>query len=148
MSESIVIQVCRELKIHPVEFFGPKRCRRLTRARRIAIKRLIAAGFSMAGAARMIQRNYSTVRYWMNPKLRQKHNEYARNYWRNHEGRGSQGSNVREEAISPACLSDAGLHGSQADSNQVWHQATFNIALCAADGTSGKEGQRTGGLAA
>jgi hypothetical protein len=82
MSGSIVLDVCRELRIHPEEFFGPKRDRRLTRARRIAIKRLIASGFSMAGAARMIRRNYSTVRYWMRPNLRAKHNEYARNYWR------------------------------------------------------------------
>lgn len=82
MTESIVVQVCRELKIRPDEFFGNGRDRRLTRARRIAIKRLIAAGFSMAGAARMIRRNYSTVRYWVHPKLREAHNEYARNYWR------------------------------------------------------------------
>lgn len=82
MTESIVLQVCRELKIHPYEFFGSGRDRRLTRARRIAIKRLIAAGFSMAGAARMIRRNYSTVRYWMRPKLKAKHNEYSRNYWK------------------------------------------------------------------
>jgi chromosomal replication initiation ATPase DnaA len=88
MSDSIVLQVCRELKIHPDEFFGPKRDRRLTRARRIAIKRLIAAGFNMAGAARMIRRNYSTVRYWMNPKLRAAHNERSRNYWKTyHEAR-------------------------------------------------------------
>lgn len=82
MTESIVIQVCRELKIRPDEFFGSGRCRRLTRARRIAIKRLIAAGFNMAGAARMIRRNYSTVRYWENQKLRERHRERSRNYWR------------------------------------------------------------------
>lgn len=94
MSESIVVQVCRELKIHPNEFFGPKRDRRLTRARRIAIKRLLAAGFSMAGAARMIRRNYSTVRYWENPKLRAAHNERSRNYWRQPKGMASFSTSI------------------------------------------------------
>jgi chromosomal replication initiation ATPase DnaA len=82
MTESIVLTVCQELKIHPHEFFGSGRDHRLVRARRIAIKRLRAAGFSMAGIARMMKRNYSTIRYWVHPKLRKHHNEYARNYWR------------------------------------------------------------------
>lgn len=84
MTESIVLQVCREHKIHPTEFFGPRRYRKLVKARRVAIDRLLAAGFNMAGAARMIKRNYSTVRYWKNPKIRAASNRYSRQYWQAH----------------------------------------------------------------
>lgn len=71
MRESIVLRVCHERKIHPVEFFDPKkRDRRLVDARLEAIRRFQLAGFSMRGISRMMRRNYDTIRYWVSPKLR------------------------------------------------------------------------------
>lgn len=71
MTKSIVIQVCQAYEIQPTEFFDPrKRERRLVRARLHAIIRLRDAGFSMAGIARAMRRDYSTIRYWMRPQMR------------------------------------------------------------------------------
>lgn len=80
MTQSIVLQVCAEREIDPVEFFGPRRNARLVKARRIAIERFKEAGFTMAGTARMMRRNCTTIRYWLRPKERKRHNDYARAY--------------------------------------------------------------------
>lgn len=81
MTQSIVLQVCKEMGVEPADFFGRRRDQRLVSARRLAIDRLVAAGFSMRGVSRMMRRNYSTVQYWMRPALREKRRETARNYW-------------------------------------------------------------------
>ena len=80
MTQSIVLQVCEQCKVHPVEFFGRGRDARLVRCRRIAIKRLKDAGFSAAGISRLIRRDYSTVLYWLKPVYREKRRERYRNY--------------------------------------------------------------------
>lgn len=80
MTESIVLTVCRELKIHPTEFFGNKRERRLSAARRIAIERLKAAGFNNAAVARLMKRNYSTIQYWLHPEYRERRVGYYRDF--------------------------------------------------------------------
>lgn len=82
MTESIVLQVCREFDVSPSDFFNAsKRDRDLVRVRRYAIARLAGAGFNMAAIARMIRRNYSTVRYWMKPEIREYSNRKSRDYW-------------------------------------------------------------------
>lgn len=70
-TNSIVLQVCNEHKIYPAEFFGRGRDKRLTAARREAIKRLSDAGFIMTAVARLTKLNISTVRYWTRPKYRE-----------------------------------------------------------------------------
>jgi transposase len=72
MTKSIVLEVCREMKIRPADFFGNKRKGRPSTARRIAIERLKEAGFSNAGIARMVKRNYSTIQYWLHPEYRER----------------------------------------------------------------------------
>jgi chromosomal replication initiation ATPase DnaA len=80
MTESIVLQVCRECKVHPVEFFGNGRTQRLVRARRIAIFRLHQAGFNYRAISRLIRRNYSTVLYWVHAEYRRRHSAYFVRY--------------------------------------------------------------------
>ncbi len=79
MSESIVLTVCRELRVHQNEFFGPGSDRRLTKARRIAIKKLQEAEFNNKAIARLIRRNYSTVQYWLHPEYRKRRTVYFKN---------------------------------------------------------------------
>jgi hypothetical protein len=71
MNESIVLTVCRECGVTAEDFFGPLRDRHLTNARRIAVERLLAAGFSFRACSRLIRRNYSTVQYWVKPAYRE-----------------------------------------------------------------------------
>lgn len=78
MQQSIVLQICAQHKVHPVEFFGPGRDRRLSRTRRAAILALKRAGFSNAAVARLIKRNYSTVQYWLHPDYRARRATYFR----------------------------------------------------------------------
>jgi IS30 family transposase len=80
LTESIVLQVCRELKIDPVDFFSRRTAKKLVKARRLAIMRLREAGFSQMGISRMIRRNYSTIRYWTKPGYREKHSKYYAAY--------------------------------------------------------------------
>lgn len=84
-SESVAIQVCHDMKIYPAEFFGQGRDARLVKARREAMRRLKAAGFSNAAIARVLKRAYSTVQYWMKDDLREKRLKRCREYtatWR------------------------------------------------------------------
>ena len=81
MTESIVLTVCRECKVHPVEFFGRGKDRRLVGARRLAIHRLHHAGFNYAAIARLMKRNYSTILYWANPAYRERRADYYAKYW-------------------------------------------------------------------
>jgi len=82
MTESIVLQVCREFGVSPDDFFDPKkRDRNLVRVRVYAIARLAAAGFNMRAISRLIRRNYSTVRYWSRPALREYSKQKSRQYW-------------------------------------------------------------------
>jgi hypothetical protein len=79
MSGSIVLEVCRECKVHPAEFFGPGRDRRLSNARRLAIQKLKEAEFNNAAIARLMRRNYSTIQYWLHPEYRERRTGYYRN---------------------------------------------------------------------
>lgn len=80
MNKSIVLTVCEDLGITPEEFFGPQRQKRLTHARCLAISRMLEAGFSLAGIAAAIRRNYSTVQYWVHASYREKRVEYFAKY--------------------------------------------------------------------
>lgn len=80
MTGSIILDVCQEHRVHPVEFFGNGRDQRLVRVRRIAIARLVDAEFNMVQIAAIMRRNYTTVRYWMIPRFRKYRKQYARDY--------------------------------------------------------------------
>lgn len=80
MTESIVLTVCRECKVHPSEFFGRGKDKRLVRCRRLAIFRLRHAGFSYAGIARVMKRNYSAILYWAHPEYRARRVDYYAKY--------------------------------------------------------------------
>lgn len=75
MTQSIVLTVCREHRVRPDEFFSRRTDRKFVRCRVEAIKRLREAGFSQAGIARMVRREYSTVRYWLHPEYRERRRE-------------------------------------------------------------------------
>lgn len=80
MNKSIVLTVCEELNVTPENFFGPRRKKQLTHARRVAIQRLHDAGFSYMAVARLIRRNYSTVQYWIHADYREQRSRYAAEY--------------------------------------------------------------------
>jgi len=82
IGKAIVKQVILESGIGSKDFFGTSRTRHLVRARRKAIKRLKAAGFSDAATARIMKRNVSTVQYWLHPEYRERSRAYSLNYWR------------------------------------------------------------------
>jgi hypothetical protein len=84
MSKSIVLTVCEEMGITPEEFFGPRKLKHLTHARREAIDRMMAAGFSMTGVAAAIRRNYSSVQYWVYHDYRKRRSDYFREYHAKH----------------------------------------------------------------
>lgn len=84
MTKSIVLEVCRECMVHPSEFFGTGRDRRLVTARRLAIHRLHRAGFNYAAIARLIKREYSMVLYWVHAERRQYRTAYCAKYYANH----------------------------------------------------------------
>ncbi len=73
-TNSIVLKVCNEHKIYPAEFFGRGRDKRLTAARREAMRRLRGVGMNHVMIARLLRLNRSSVYYWLNPKSR----EYCR----------------------------------------------------------------------
>ncbi len=77
---SIVLEVCRQCKVHPIEFFGRKRDKRLVRCRRIAIAQLQQAGFNNMAVARLMRRSYSNIQYWTHKKYRMKRRKYCRDY--------------------------------------------------------------------
>lgn len=79
-SPSIVLQVCRDLKVYEAEFFGRGRDARLVEARREAIRRLQAADFSGAAIARVMRRSHSTIYYWLNSNIRETKRRRAREY--------------------------------------------------------------------
>lgn len=68
---SIVLDTCKEFGIPPSMFFGSSRRPDVVNARRIAIERFIAAGFSKECTARMVKRDRQTVRYWTIPRNRE-----------------------------------------------------------------------------
>jgi hypothetical protein len=72
MTQSIVLTVCAEYLVSPADFFSHRTDRRFVRCRVEAIRRLRAAGFSQAAIARLVKREYSTVRYWLHPKYRER----------------------------------------------------------------------------
>lgn len=78
MTKSIVLEVCEQFKIHPVDFFGNCRDPKAVKARRVAIYKLKAAEFSNAAIARLMRRNYSTIQYWLFPNYRVKRAADAR----------------------------------------------------------------------
>ncbi len=77
-TDSVVFKICNERKIYPSEFFGNGRDKRLTEARREAIRRLAEAGLTKATIARLIKRDHGTVSYWLDPALRERSNRAAR----------------------------------------------------------------------
>jgi hypothetical protein len=96
-SKSVVIQVCNEHKIYPAELFGGGRDRRITVARREAIRRLDGEGCTQEAIARLLKLNVSSVRYWMDPKYR----EYCRRLARGSLAR-SQQKMRRQESVQAA----------------------------------------------
>jgi hypothetical protein len=88
MTESIVLTVCRECKVHPTEFFGRGKDKRLVKCRRIAIHRLHHAGFNYAAIARIMKRDYSGILYWVHAEYREKRVGYYAKY--NAERRAAQ----------------------------------------------------------
>lgn len=69
---SIVLDVCKEMHVLPEEFFNGSRRHDVVEARKEAIKRFMAADFSIAGTARVMRVHFDTVRYWANPRHREK----------------------------------------------------------------------------
>lgn len=76
MTESIVMAVCRECKVHPTEFFGRGKDKRLTKCRRLAIHRLHQAGFNYLAISRLMKRHYSTIMYWVHAEYRERRVDY------------------------------------------------------------------------
>ncbi len=78
---AIIRDVMQSRRIGVKDFFGASRMTHLVNARRIAIMRLKKAGFNDAAIARLMKRNYSTVRYWLRPDYRQRSMAYSNAYW-------------------------------------------------------------------
>jgi hypothetical protein len=98
MTQSIVLNVCQQLRIHPAEFFGNGRDRRLSKARRVAIKKLKEAGFNNKAIARLIRRNYSTVQYWTHLEYRERRRSYYRNLRAAQKGAESQPQGCHDQS--------------------------------------------------
>lgn len=79
-SHPIILAICREHLITPEEFFGNRRTRRLTSARKMAIELLRAKGLSLMGCARLIRRDRETIRYWLYPKVRDQRRTRMKRY--------------------------------------------------------------------
>lgn len=77
---SVVSTVCRKHRITLEEFFGPRRIRKFSVARKEAIERLFANGMTLAGCARLIGRDKSTIAYWLHPEWRERKRASMRRY--------------------------------------------------------------------
>jgi hypothetical protein len=86
---SVVSSVCRKHCITLEEFFGPRRIRKFSLARKEAIERLFAKGMTLAACARLIGRDKSTIAYWLHPEWRERKRASMRRY------RGLAGREVR-----------------------------------------------------
>jgi IS30 family transposase len=66
--------------IGPKDFFGKSRVTHLVRARAAAIKQMRETGMSNATIARVMKRDYSTIRYWAHPEYRRRRLAYGLAY--------------------------------------------------------------------
>jgi len=78
---AIIKDVMQRRRIGVKDFFGTSRMTHLVDARRVAIRRLQAAGFDNAAVARLMKRNYSTIQYWTHPNYRKRQIAYSIAYW-------------------------------------------------------------------
>lgn len=71
--DRILREICAQNLVGRSDLLGKSTCAHLVRARRIAIKTLIAAGFSPTQTAKILNRNKDTIRYWRIPADRRRH---------------------------------------------------------------------------
>lgn len=79
--KDIIKEVLRQRRVKPEEFFGATHLADVVAARRIAARRLSAAGFRVCAIARLMKRNHSTVTYWTRPGYRARRKIYYAAYW-------------------------------------------------------------------
>lgn len=80
-ADAIIAATMRQANVGVKDFFSNSRLAHLVAARRTAIRRLKADGFDMAAIARLVDVNYSTVRYWLHKGFRARRMSINRTYW-------------------------------------------------------------------
>ena len=68
--KSIVLEICRQHRVGPEEFFSVSRKKWVLEARIAAIKALREAGFGKAAVGRLIRRSAYIARYWEDEEYR------------------------------------------------------------------------------
>lgn len=89
MTNPVIVDVCKKHGIDVSTFFSSARGEKLMACRAEAARIFRDKGHSWEGAAILLRRNRDTVRYWLDPRVREFRKKYMVRRWRElqHEAR-------------------------------------------------------------